>query len=412
MLLILSNFYDEDMPSWPEVIGVYGINLPKRGHKIHWIMPYKTKIFHKIKKECYNNVGIYLIPFTSSDSRVLKAFSMALYQLRLLIFILESIGKERYNIIQIRDDAIAGIIGVFVKFIFKIPVTFNYSFPFYQGVYEEYKNGFKNFPTLLYWKLMDIILIKIVLKHSNFIFPISIEMAKELERRGIKGKKMFPLPLGIEPKIFESKLSKESAIRKKYCLKGSDFLYIYVGTIAKIRELKTVVKAFKKIVEVNPNAKLLLVGDGDDLQNLKEGVRNWRIDDNVIFTGRAPYWDVPSYIGIADVGLSLIYPRKCYYVSSPCKLFEYMALKKPIIANKEIPEHERVIRDGGNGLLTNYDEDEIADAMLWMMDHREHLNQMGNKGYKWVMKNRTFGEIAEKLEGIYTNLLQKRDEHG
>ena len=48
MLLILSDFYDEKKLSWPEVMGIYGINLPKRGHEISWILPYRIGIFNKI----------------------------------------------------------------------------------------------------------------------------------------------------------------------------------------------------------------------------------------------------------------------------------------------------------------------------------------------------------------------------
>ena len=36
MLLVLTNLYDPSMPSWPEVMSVYGKHLPARGHKVDW----------------------------------------------------------------------------------------------------------------------------------------------------------------------------------------------------------------------------------------------------------------------------------------------------------------------------------------------------------------------------------------
>jgi len=408
MLLILSNFYDENMPSWPKTIAIHGVNLIHKGYNIHWIMPHKTGVFNKIEKSSYNEVDIYLIPFTTLDDKIAKAISMIIYYFRLLIFLLKTMSKNRYDIVEVKDDAIAGVIALIIKSIFKAPITYNHSFPFYQGAKEAYKSGIAGITTLLYEKIKKIILCKIVLKYVDFIFPVSIEMIYNLEKEGIKKEKMLPIPLGIEPSIFQYSMPKMELLRKKFSLEKKYFVFINVGSMSKMRGTSLIIKAFKKVLKTYPNTKMLLVGDGDDLQNLKEIVKDLGIDNNVIFTGKAPYWDVPSYISIADVGLSIIYPRKCYYVSSPCKLFEYMVLKKPVIANIEIPEHQRVIENSNCGLLIEYDTNQLANAMLWMLEHPKDLEKMGKNGYEWVINNRNFKKMAKKLDSIYVDLLQKR----
>jgi len=396
------------MPSWPKTIAIHGVNLIHKGYNIHWIMPHKAGVFNKIEKRCYKEVDIYLIPFTTRDDKIAKAISMFIYYFRLLIFLLKTMSKNRYDIVEVKDDAIAGVIALIIKSIFKVPITYNHSFPFYQGAKEAYESSIGKITTVLYEKIKKIILYKIVLKYVDFIFPVSTEMIDKLEKEGIKKEKMLPVPLGIEPSIFQYSLPKIESLRRKFSLEKKYFIFISVGSMNKMRGTSMIIKAFKIVLKANPNTKILIVGDGDDLQNLRKIVKDLGIGNNAIFTGKVPYWDVPSYINIADVGLSIIYPRKCYYVSSPCKLFEYMALKKPVIANIEIPEHQRVIENSSCGLLVEYDINQLANAMLWMLEHPKDLEQMGENGYRWVINNRNFKKMAKKLDSIYTDLLQKR----
>lgn len=403
MLLVLPNFYNKDKPTWPEVISIYGVNLPKKGHKICWIMPYKSGIFNKMKIVFFKDVKIYLIPFTKSDRFSLKAISTIFYEIRLLIFLFVSLGKKKYNLIQVRDDVFAGFSSIFLKYFFRVNTTFNYSFPSYLGTYEEYKAGSIGFLSLFYRLIMNFLLITIVLKFSDFIFPISKEMIEDLSKEGIDKEKMYAIPLGIDLSIFKSNKDKTSDLMKKFSIDKNDFVFIYVGAIVKIRGLHVVIKAFKKLSKIH--TKLLFVGDGDALKNMQSISKDLDIEENIIFTGNVPYWDIPSYIDLADVGLSLISPLKCYNVSSPGKLFEYMAIKKPVIANKEIPEHERVLKNSNGGVLTEFKEEEITKAMSYIIDNKKKAKNMGEKGYEWVKENRSFKQMADKLEDIYITIL-------
>jgi glycosyltransferase involved in cell wall biosynthesis len=368
-------------------------------------MPNKADFFSKIKIRNYRDVNIYLIPLPYKDKIIFNLFSIIIYQIRLFFLIQKLIKKRDYNIIQVRDNTLAGIIGLLIKYSNKIPMVYNYSFPSYIGAYDGWKIGEINFLKLIYWKSMDIFLKKIVLKFSDFIIPISWDMIQELKKDGIEFKKMYPLPLGIESQIFNVKNSLVKSIKKKHSIDENIFIFIYVGAVTKIRGLEIVIKSFKKLIELNYNSKLVIVGEGNDLENIKKLVGDLGIERKVIFTGRVPYWDVPSYIIIANVGLSLIYPRKCFLVSSPCKLFEYMILKKPVIANKEIPEHKNVIKNNFSGLLTKYSEKDITSAMIYMIDNPKKIKDMGKNGYKWTIENRTFKKMTKSLENNYFRLL-------
>ena len=206
----------------------------------------------------------------------------------------------------------------------------------------------------------DFLLKKVVLKNVDLILPISNRMADQLEKAGLNRKKMFSLPLGVSSDLFKPT---GINVRQLLFLSDDDFIFIYVGSISKIRGLNVIIKAFKDVVRFEKRAKLLFIGDGDDLNNLKKYVEDNNLQSNILFTGRVSYFDVPRYIFASDVGLSIIKPLPCYYVSSPCKLFEYMIMRKPVIANKEIPEHFEVINASKCGILVRYDEKDLANVM-------------------------------------------------
>jgi glycosyltransferase involved in cell wall biosynthesis len=334
---------------------------------------------------------------------------MVIYEIRLLFLLLNLLKKNNYNIFQVRDDPIAGVIVLIIRLKNDILFIYNHSFPFYQESIISYNNGFTSIFNLIYNKLINILLNHIVLKYANFILPISKEMLCELKKQGIKKDKMYPLPLGIEPKIFKVNYQKKKKFEKKLSLNKNDFVFIYIGEISKMRNLNEIIFAFNIIKNKNLNSKLLFVGDGDAIEELKNICQKLRLTDYVKFTGRVPYWDVPSYVDLATICLSLFHPRACYNVSSPCKIFEYMAVQKPIIANNEIPEHRRVLTSCNCGILTEYNIQAIADSMIKMKTFSLlKLKKMGIDGYNWLMENKTFEKMAYKMEKIYLDLLKER----
>jgi glycosyltransferase involved in cell wall biosynthesis len=82
-----------------------------------------------------------------------------------------------------------------------------------------------------------------------------------------------------------------------------------------------------------------------------------------------------------------------------------MSMKKPVIANQEILEHRDVIEQSGGGLLVRFDPGSFAGAMVRLLKDRKKAMDMGEKGCEWVLKNRSYGEMAETVEKIYYKAL-------
>jgi glycosyltransferase involved in cell wall biosynthesis len=86
----------------------------------------------------------------------------------------------------------------------------------------------------------------------------------------------------------------------------------------------------------------------------------------------------------ADIGISLIKPYPFYYVSSPTKLFEYMACGLPVVANKGIPEQEKAILESKGGILVSFNKKEFTSAIIKLLRNKRLAKILGENGREWI----------------------------
>ncbi|GAH80390.1 unnamed protein product, partial [marine sediment metagenome] len=137
---------------------------------------------------------------------------------------------------------------------------------------------------------------------------------------------------GIDLTRFNLKLDGYET-RKTYGIKKSDIVLFFMGWLYHFSGLKEVALQITKTKD--KKIKLLIVGDGDafdDLQKIKE---NHNLDDQIILIGKKPYEKIPKFISAADVCLLPAYSdEKTMQDIVPIKMYEYMAMGKPVIATR------------------------------------------------------------------------------
>ena len=90
---------------------------------------------------------------------------------------------------------------------------------------------------------------------------------------------------GIDFNKISNKLISKEHSRKKFSLAKDDFVICAVGRLNKIKRYDFLIEIFQNIIMRNPNSKLMIAGDGEELNNLKELVKDKKLDDNVRFLG-------------------------------------------------------------------------------------------------------------------------------
>ena len=115
---------------------------------------------------------------------------------------------------------------------------------------------------------------------------------------------VYIVPTGIEVEKFYLENNKGLNIVKKresLGLKRDDFVILFVGRIASEKNVELLLTSMRYIVNNCPKAKLLIVGDGPDLNKYKTFVKKQGLEENIIFTGKVPWESIAEYYLIADV---------------------------------------------------------------------------------------------------------------
>lgn len=183
----------------------------------------------------------------------------------------------------------------------------------------------------------------------------------------------------------------------------ADFVICYVGGFSPHRGLDTAIKAMPRILKEIPNAKLLLVGDGEMMGPLKSLVATMGLDEKVVFTGWQQFEKVPGYISAGDVCIIPHAATDHTEATAPHKLYQYMLMGKPALVSSCRPLRRMIEETGAGAVFKAGDSNSFAETVLKLRDPatRKTLGQAGRKAalgkYNWQ-------RASEKLMLIYRTL--------
>ncbi len=151
--------------------------------------------------------------------------------------------------------------------------------------------------------------------------------------------------------------------------------FIYTGSVRKVNNLAVMVEAARKLKESgNTSARILVYGDGDELESLKKSASDL---DNIVFKGRVPKNNVPSILsqGYCSI-LHNTSTELDKYGQSQNKFFEYLAAGRPILMTYSVG-HSVIRKDGCGIELDEQTPEAIADAVTSLCN----LSSEEYKGY-------------------------------
>lgn len=116
--------------------------------------------------------------------------------------------------------------------------------------------------------------------------------------------------MGVDKRFLQVKNSKK------------EYDYVFIGSVSKAREVDKFLKSFTE----KPNGKLCLIGDVDD-----DIYNTYKINKDIIFTGKVPYSEVPKIASKAVYGINYIPDKYPFNIQTSTKLLEYLALGLNVI---------------------------------------------------------------------------------
>jgi glycosyltransferase involved in cell wall biosynthesis len=210
----------------------------------------------------------------------------------------------------------------------------------------------------------------------------------------------------IFPSIDASAISKtpQRLFQKDFGSSSDELCFGIVGMLLPWKGQHIFLRAAKRVLDVIPNARGFVIGDGPPGQieyrdSLKALAHDLGIQGNVIFTGFRE--DVLEVMRLLNVVVhASITPEPFGRV-----IVEAMALKKPIIATKA-GGPEEIIRHGETGLLVPPgDVEALADAILLVMTDKTLATKLGETGFRSAMEKFSIDRHVEAVQNVYLSVL-------
>jgi len=187
----------------------------------------------------------------------------------------------------------------------------------------------------------------------------------------------------------------------------NNFVISYIGGFGPHRGIDTAIKSMPQILKEIPDAKLLLVGGKGSEEyekELKKLCEELKIENNVEFPGWVDFSYVPSYIALSNVCLVPHHASGHTNTTIPHKLFQYMAMRKPVIVTDCKPL-KRLVEECDCGIVVpSGDYNEMAEAVIRLYKDKEYARKLGENGRRAVEEKYNWENEAKKLCELYKRL--------
>ena len=183
----------------------------------------------------------------------------------------------------------------------------------------------------------------------------------------------------IQTGIETSKFYKENfnqkdinSLKKKIGIKKKDFVVMTVSRLAKEKSVDRIINNHKELVKKYSNMKLLIVGDGPDIDKLKEEAKSLGVSDSVIFTGKVPLSDIPIYYQLGNVFVTASKSE-----TQGLTVVEAISSSLPVVAVKDDSFVNSVIEDFNGFVFTN--DEKYINSISKLYEDKDLYNRLSNQ---------------------------------
>ena len=185
--------------------------------------------------------------------------------------------------------------------------------------------------------------------------------------------------------------------RRKWGLEDK-FVCAYVGTIGMAHGLEVVLDAAEKLKRADRNdIRFCLVGDGARRKELENQTQQRDLQSHVVFTGRLPKSEMG--IVLASSQVLLIHLKACDLFTTviPSKMFEAMAMERPIIMGVDGEAREIVATSRSGINMEPGNTDQLIEAVCRLADDPEFASKLASQGRPFVSECYTRDVLANRF---------------
>ena len=224
----------------------------------------------------------------------------------------------------------------------------------------------------------------------HHIVALTPAFKRHMVAKGIPAAKIDIVTNGADLEQFQP-LPKMNGFRERHKLNGK-FVASYVGTHGMAHSLGTVLQA-AKLLEAQPQIQFLLVGDGAERENLLKQKSGLSLK-NVLMLPQQKKELVPEIIAASDACMVLLRKTELFKTVIPSKIFEAMAMERPIILGVD-GESRKIVEESGSGVFIEPESaEQLAQTVIRMSRDAAWTEEIGKTGGEFVRKHYSRDTLA------------------
>ncbi len=253
------------------------------------------------------------------------------------------------------------------------------------------------------WQRARFLMEMVAFRRADGVICDSAAVARNLiQYLRVPAVKLRPVPIGVDETFF-AEVEPPPEIRERYSPAGGP-LVLSVARIAPYKNQLTLIRAMRRVVDVIPEARLVLAGPLSDARYV-EGVRRLAADlalgEHCLLTGRIAPAELQQLFALCDV-----FVLCSLWESQGLSVLEAMAAGRPVVASAIGPIEENLPPAAGV-LVPPRDDGALADAVVGLLSDRERRRAMGRAGRRFVERERRWRQMAELTLEAYRDFARR-----
>jgi glycosyltransferase involved in cell wall biosynthesis len=215
------------------------------------------------------------------------------------------------------------------------------------------------------YKVME----KIAIRRANALIAVDPRTKELYEKLHPKHKhKIHVIPTGVNTDLFMP--LGYGNTREELGIQKDEKVMIYVGRIEPPKKIQAIINVARLLIQEDPKYKLILVGDGVQMKEMREMVRSGNLQNNIQFLGIRKSTELPKLYSASDVSILLSGNE-----GSPLSVKESLACGVPVVAN-EVGDIKSVIKNNYNGFVVDdKNTDEVINAIKSAINNSQLIKQ-------------------------------------
>jgi glycosyltransferase involved in cell wall biosynthesis len=238
-------------------------------------------------------------------------------------------------------------------------------------------------------------------RKADRLVSVTDSFVRHFEQLGIDTGKAHVIKNGVDLDRFSEPV-KDQALLRELGLEGR-FVAAYFGTHGMAHHLETVLDA-ALLLRHDSRIAFLLAGGGAERERLL-ALKNQRGLDNVVMLDQQPKERMPALWGAIDVSLVLLRQSDLFKTVIPSKIFEAMAMRRPIVLGVEGESRDLVAEAGCGIAIAPESAGELADTVVRLAGDPELTARLADSGRRYVETRFDRRKLAARYADLLASLV-------